>query len=235
MQNPNSGTPVTLTGTVKAFLLANPLATNDTVAKNTSASTSLISKVRKAMEKDGLLLRSYYNRRSNPDKPLTLDEDLPIVVPMQGTKEILDLLEQQTEIAGEMTPEEQRKFLTSVARDKNEAMQIRMAAMVHFNKLAESTSERDALGPGKPLTNADRRMRMSLLMRACGPALVLSAYKEAFEIGEEAVGDQTLDTPNHLTQAQSTTPVEEHGSLLHGDQGHDGAHRVDAGGETPSS
>jgi len=213
----------------KAFIIANPLATNAQIIKATGCSPSIPSMARNELRAAGFHVRAAYDQ-TTPGIPGTPGQFMgslpqappheasapePEKVPMRGTAEIMDLLDEEaTKHVGEMTLEWQRKFLTQVSRDKNEPVQLRMAAMAAYNKLAESTSERDALGPGKPLTDKDRITRLSLLMKACGPTLVLKAYEEAFNVSAEEPDEEAMDSGDDTEEAEGATPSTGHPSPL---------------------
>lgn len=159
-------------------------------------SAAMVTNCRNELRLAGMLVRPHADHTSPPDVP-PLDG-----TPMRGTAEVLEILdaEKATHEGGQMTADEQRTFLTNLSRDTTEAPQVRMAAMAMYNKLVESTTERDALGPGKPLTNPERIMRLALLMRALGPAVTLKAYKEAFAIKGEELHDETMDAGSSPTE-----------------------------------
>lgn len=226
-------------GLVKAFLIANPLATNAQVIKATGCSSSLPTMARNELRAAGFHVRARFDQTtpgitgmpgSFQQELITATEGTPdaTATPMRGTAEVIDLLESAKTSDKELTAEEQRTFLSKLARDKNEPPQIRMAAMTMYNKLvSDDTDERDALGPGKPKTRADRVTRLSLLMRACGPTESLDAYKMAFNVEEES--EEAMDTGNDAAQAEGPATAEGHTSALPADGQDHGASGLGSG------
>lgn len=231
----------TMRSLIKAFLIANPHATNTMVMIAIGCSPAMVTNGRNELRIAGMLVRPHADHTSPLDVPST---DVPatpvpvvddiIITPMRGTAEVLEILdaERATHDGGQMTPDEQRAFLTNLSRDITEAPQVRMAAMAMYNKLVESTTERDALGPGKPLTRADSIMRLSLLMRAVGPMVTVKAYEEAFSVKAKELYEEGLDARNLASQIENSPASEGHTSTLHAINGHDSSNRVDSQQET---
>lgn len=208
--------------TVKAYIMAHPFATNSEIIKATACSQKTISTARGELRKEGFAPRLNADRRSRPfplegapdPTPATpATPEVPEII-AQTTKQVFEMLD-AADPGDEWTIPQQRQWLMRLVKNVNEPYQLRMAALVQYNKLSENTSERDALGPGAPLNDKERIMRLSLLMRACGPKLTLRAYEEAFNVSaEEENVIEAVDSGSTAAEATSTSDAEGHDSSL---------------------
>jgi hypothetical protein len=218
----------TIRSLIKAFLIANPHATNAMVMAAVDCSTAMVTNGRNELRVAGMLVRPHADHTSPldvpPTSPVPVVDDI-VITPMRGTAEVLEILdiESATHEGGQMTPDEQRKFLTLLSRDTTEAPQVRMAAMAMYNKLVESTTE--------PLTRADIIMRLSLLMRSQGPSIVLKAYEEAFNVKAEDLHAEAMDARSPAAQAEVTALAEGYTSTVHLINGHNSANTMGTGEE----
>lgn len=82
------------------------------------------------------------------------------------------------------TAEQRRKVLLEIQAAGSD--QNRIKAIEVQNKMDEATDR--GVGPGVPLTDADRVSRLARLMQICGPRVTARAQEEAFGTakGEEA-------------------------------------------------
>lgn len=216
-----------LRGLVKAHLLADPSAPTEKIIKATGCSPALVTIARKELRDSGFHTRAHGDHKTPTVTPTPADlriegasEEPIIPIPLAGTSDLMDLLDQKHDAdGGEYTIEKQRKWLRQVQRDEQHPIQIRMAALQMYNKLnVEDVNERDALGPGAPLTDKERINRIALLMKSCGPKLVLKAYEEAFNVTAEATNAHIpeTNTPQTIEAPSPTTPADGHEGPVQG-------------------
>lgn len=201
----------------KEFLRANPLASTDDVIRATRCSARTVSQARRELREARLPGQSRYDRKNPqvvadaamgataniPSDPSAFDlmasEELLRAAEaeayrMVGAKQKPPLVEPTPEepILKDITPEEMKGVLTRLIRNPAMPPQIRIAAISAKQKLDYDTLDRNALGPGPPLSREAAIDRLALLMRACGPDLVHEAISAAF--GGSSAQEEAVDT-----------------------------------------
>jgi hypothetical protein len=207
----------TLKWKAREYLLLHPTASNRDVVRVVGCSDRMVSLVRAGMRADGSLIRAASDYTSLQTMDSTEGENksaadefptqnvIPGLDPV-STKTLLSLVEEkreEIETGGHEWPvEEQLSFLRRLGKTHDNP-QVRMAALALYNKISSDQGQRDALGPGEPLNDTDRVVRLSLLMEACGPRVVLLAYEKAFKISLTKGADDAVDeAPSPVTASQ---------------------------------
>lgn len=97
-----------------------------------------------------------------------------------GDREVQKRLQAAEKRAGHALDEAERmRLLAQIARDPEAGKAARIAAMRESRKDESATEER-RLGPGPPLTTAERVERLSLLLEACGPEVSRAAWEKTW-------------------------------------------------------
>jgi len=160
---------------VKQFILANPTATIREVAKATRASERTVSRARDVLVRGGLIPPAAVGRplSPNPESDSGPDEekirrDIDAAV-RSGAAKVL-------------TREERRQRLSAYADHPQVPHASRIAALREL-EATEPPSDEKTLGPGAPLTRADRVHRVSLMVEALADIDGQGAVMEALARG----------------------------------------------------
>ena len=182
----------------RTYILSNPTAGNVEVVKVTGVSTRTASSVRSELRAEGLISETVFGDWRTPKPRETGTSPEGVIV--QGTSELLARAEQAQSVAGhEFSTEEQLALCRRLANDPREGSQVRLAALTVYNKIQSQLGNREELGPGKPLTDEDRIVRLSLLCQAVGFQTAVKAFERAFANRKE----QDVDTADAQGAAQS--------------------------------
>jgi hypothetical protein len=105
---------------------------------------------------------------------------------------------------GDLNADEQRRIAARIARNPLLPPQVRLQAITVKNKLDFETQDRNALGPGVPLTRADALKRGAALVRAWGPDFTRDAITLAFspEGTPNGSNPQTMDAGQPASSPQ---------------------------------
>lgn len=209
----------------KEYLQAYPSATNQQVVEALNISVRTVTNARAALIQMGLLPRSYFDRKNmtgpvvmpptqaSPENPLT-PEGIAELGAALGTI-------QTTPDSPGLTLAEMRERLSAVARRAafEGAGSLEIAAIQAIAKLDAASGERDKLGPGVPLTRADKVSRLGILMKVCGRSITDEAMNIVFDNPIGVVGvsgtyiygpsdpkerEKYFGQPTQENQAQST-------------------------------
>lgn len=196
----------------KSYLQTYPAASSEQVAQALGVSPRTVTTARAALVQAGVMPRSYFDRK-NLDGPLLGTPTPPTgpILPVEGIADLGKALEAFPSAPGaSITTPEMRERLTAVARRAafEGAGSLEIAAIQAIAKMDASTGERDRLGPGVPLTRADKVSRLSRLMKVCGQSISNESLINTF--GKETDGQPTQE--NQAPEAASSPP--EHGSGL---------------------
>lgn len=204
---------------VRAFLLANPSASNADVSKGVLVSPSLASKVRTELRNEGFLKPLDMDRTSRPpfapDTYIEGPAPIPTAPPSIETLEVTSTARlmqlaavEEVKYGGNMPFEEQERMLIKFTKKEDESLATRMLAMDKLNKLRADQKGRDALGPGEPLDHAGMILRLSMLLKAVGFKLAVEAFEEAFKKAEASSGPaQTIDTEPTILPTEDSGPA----------------------------
>jgi hypothetical protein len=204
---------------VRKYWTANPTATNSQVINITGASSRTVSAVRQELVAKGILGPSGIGRPSSFDHSKLLsaaekDQAEQLVAyhterdaqyahegiaepndeserqAREDVEEVEAVLERQLQ---DMAPEEVRHEMVKLLRNRNTPPPVRVSAAALLEKMR--TESADDLGPGIPLTYGDAKHRLTLMMQACGPEMVIECVQEAFNIGSADGSTQAANTP----------------------------------------
>lgn len=215
---------------VRDFIQNNPNASNEDVSKAVMVSESLASKVRTELRNAGLVKPLAADKRSKPVQPQAAPkapegiavstEDVTLV----GTKQLLDLVAaEEKALHRGLTVPEQEKLLIKFAYDQEQSLATRMAAMDKYNKLQSDQGSRDALGPGKPLTEEDMVLRLSFLNKAAGFTVAVKAFEKAFKKGPANEGQVPAEPSETAPSPTGTAPIAASDTPQDSDEGTGGA------------
>lgn len=198
----------------KEYLQAYPSATNQQVVEALNISVRTVTNARAALIQMGLLPRSYFDRKNmtgpvvasptqaSPENPLT-PEGIAELGAALGTI-------QTTPDSPGLTLAEMRERLSAVARRAafEGAGSLEIAAIQAIAKLDAASGERDKLGPGVPLTRADKVSRLGILMKVCGLSIVNEAMSRIFNIGTYAqIPIPANRTPEEIALAEELLDI----------------------------
>ena len=154
---------------VKAFILANPGATIREIVRSTRTAERTVSRVRQELIRTGQIAPAPVGRPpSNVPEGEALDEeairrDIDAKI-AAGTARVL-------------TREERRLRLSEFANHPRVPTQARIAALKEL-EATEPPAEEQKLGPGAPLTRADRVQRAALVVEALVDIDGIEAFRE---------------------------------------------------------
>lgn len=205
-------TPTSLT-LVKEYILLNRGANNGQVMHATHVSMPTVTRARRELIQDGLVQPSRFDHtRRQPTFPDIIDVDTPLD-PNDALKKRLE------DFAGHSgephSPTEMRRRVSTIAREAALAQnpQLELAAIQNLARLDAQMGDKNALGPGPPLSRDDRISRLSVLLDVCGPSLVAESAGIAFKLDELTtlqahltleMGRKALpDAPTQETQVQT--------------------------------
>jgi hypothetical protein len=162
---------------VRHFILANPGATINDVVKATRTAPRTVSRVRQDMIREELIAPAATGRPTSPG-------------PSQGPSEGPDVDEQIRKdidaaiMAGKkvLTREERRQRLSAYADHPKVPTQAKIAALKEL-EATEPPEDDKVLGPGAPLTKADRIVRGALVIEALADIDGQGAVMEALARG----------------------------------------------------
>lgn len=210
---------------VRDFIQNNPNASNEDVAKAVMVSESLASKVRTELRNAGVVKPLANDRTSKPaaapkpDAITVTTEDVTLV----GTKQLLDLVAaEEKALHRGLTVPEQEKLLIKFAYDQEQSLATRMAAMDKYNKLQSDQGSRDALGPGKPLTEEDMILRLSFLCKAAGFTVAVKAFERAFKKGPTNEGQVPAESSEVASSPVGVVAIAPSIAAENGDEGTSG-------------
>jgi hypothetical protein len=191
----------------KEYLQAYPSATNEQVVQALNISVRTVTNARAALIQMGLLPRSYFDRKNMVGPvvaPIQASTTDPITI--EGIVELGKALE-TVQIGRGMSPVEMRERLSNIARRAavEGAGSLEIAAIQAIAKLDSQSGERDKLGPGVPLSRADKVSRLSILMKICGQSITIESLINTF--GKEVNGQSTQE--DHSQPAEAV--IEENG------------------------
>lgn len=187
------------------YFFKHPYATNVEAAKACAVSLRTATLSRQKAVASGLIKASFYDHMPKIPKLPTSDTSTDESIEVKGTEELLRLAEEESRKQGkEWTTVDQLEFMWKIAHDPTEGTQIRMAAVSQYNKIKTDVGARDALGPGKPLTEEDKVIRLSLLMQACGKQTVNKALEHAFGKELPSGAPKTVDLRDDTTETTET-------------------------------
>lgn len=221
----------------KEYLQAYPSATNQQVVEALNISTRTVTNARAALIQMGLLPRSYFDRKNmigpvvasptqaSPENPLT-PEGIAELGAALGTI-------QTTPDSPGLTLAEMRERLSAVARRAafEGAGSLEIAAIQAIAKLDAASGERDKLGPGVPLSRADKVSRLGILMKICGRSITNESLVTIF--GKELDGQPAEE--NQAQPAEASTQGDGSGVSERPDEIRPGALREEPGEVTGSS
>jgi hypothetical protein len=179
----------------KEYLRINPSATTAQVVDALNISPRTVGAARAALVQMGIIPRSYFDHTSGrkpvpPAPEMVRVGETDVIVPSPGTAlptsgvAELEALSQTYAGSGNepLTPEEQRRRLSDVARNAAFAgnFQLEIAAIQALARLDAQIGARDSLGPGPPLTDEDKIHRLGLLIEACGKRITRKALEKTF-------------------------------------------------------
>jgi len=199
---------------VKRYLKANPLATNEQVAKALHVSARLVTLARTELALEGSPVRAAGDYTSAFSKI----EDTEIKdMEVQGAKALMDAVQAQERVTGQpVSLEEQVKILSRLIRDPMASPQTVGGLITVLQRIKPETKSR--VGPGDPLSFGDKVKRLSMLIQACGLEITQSALITAgFD------GEITLVERNDSGEDQKNPP----------DPGTSGAEYAEAGVRQP--
>jgi hypothetical protein len=197
----------------KEYLRQNPLHSTEDVMRHVRCSYRTVSTARKELRLAGEVPPSPWDRRSQKEVTeaalaavAELEAD-PEKFEVTSTAQMLEAAEEEAQRPArglpeppdeayhlrDMTPDEMKGVLVRLIRNQAMPPQIRIAAIAAKQKLDFEAQDRNALGPGPPLSREDARDRLGRLMKACGPELVHEAITVAF--GGEANGQEEAVDP----------------------------------------
>lgn len=179
------------------YLLANPHASNETVAQATGASIRTVNTARQTLVARGMIQRSYFDRQPRVgEAPLNVYEDPPATptgpvgeapvapVETESTRKLRELEARLSRDLGEpLTPDDMRRRFAGIARwaQTTGEYALEIQAIQAHARLDAQLGARDRLGPGPPLTREAKVVRLSPLMEACGASIVAESIMRAFE------------------------------------------------------
>jgi transposase len=155
---------------VKRFIAANPDLTVEAVSKATRSSMSTVTRARKELLTEGVILPASTGRQPASTEGPALDEELEIArdidrVISAGTVKVL-------------TREERRQRLSAYADHPKVPHASKIAALKELE--ATEPKAETVLGPGAPLTEEDAIERVALMLEATldiwGPEAVSRAW-----------------------------------------------------------
>jgi len=164
----------------KEYLLVYPSANNQQVVDALSISEKTVSNARRFLIQTGQLEKSFYSRRGS-----TL-----------GTTPLADISVIKTESAASLGTEaevilasadmdvpERRRRLSELARKArvDGSGQLEIAAIQAIAKLDEQSGTKDSLGPGPPLSRADKVNRLGVLIEVCGASITAESVVKSLE------------------------------------------------------
>jgi len=178
----------------KEYLQAYPSATNDQVVLALDVSVRTVTSARAALIQMGLIPRSYFDRKNMSQSVVLASPPDPLTV--EGVAELGKALDAIVSTPGGLpglTLPEMRERLSTIARRAGVegSGQLEIAAIQAIAKLDASTGERDRLGPGVPLSRADKIARLSILMNVCGRSITGESFMNVF--GKEPNGKTTQE------------------------------------------
>lgn len=97
-----------------------------------------------------------------------------------------------------LTPEQTLQFLSEAVR-LAPTIQLKTMVIRELNKARALGAEQEKLGPGPPLTEADRTYRASLILQACGTKVAKEAWTAAFSEQITAVEAVKPDVPRETS------------------------------------
>jgi len=200
----------------KEYILQNPYASVAQAATAVGASEKTISNARAELIKLGLVERHPDNHRTQgigtikrvgpviPDEPEKLEK--------VTARQLMDEVEREVLVAGtslerDLDPVEMKQILSRLARNPMIAPQVRIAAVTAKTKLDFETQDRHTLGPGKPMTRAGAEDRMSMMMKALGLEITVSAFEKTFN-WKGVSSDETTDGESAIPPGITETPSE---------------------------
>lgn len=160
---------------VKRYLKANPLATNEQVAKALHVSARLVTLARAELALDGTPIRA----ASDYTSAFAQTEDSEIKgLEAQGAKALMDAVKAQERATGKpVTLDEQIDILSRIIRDPMASPQTVGGLITVLQRIKPDTKQR--VGPADPLSFDDKVKRLSLLIQACGLEITQSALRSA--------------------------------------------------------
>lgn len=189
------------------YILKHPHASNAEVLLALKVASSTVDNARRRLRDQG------YSLISNADRitPKALTEQaveeaaqgaMPLDMDnMSGLLDAIDEESAEAQIGDNATPEEMKKILTRILRNKGLDPRIRVMAIAQKQKLDYDTVGRHELGPGEPLSKDDAVDRLTMLLQACGPEITHLAIENAFKsetsVPKEA---EVVDTPDIHTE-----------------------------------
>jgi len=160
---------------VKRYLKANPLATNEQVAKALHVSARLVTLARAELALDGTPVRA----ASDYTSAFSKIEDTEIKsLETQGAKAFMDAASlQERQIGRPLTLEEQVEILSRLIRDPMASPQTVGGLITVLQRIKPDT--KNQIGPRDPLSFEDKVKRLSLLIQACGLEVTQVALRSA--------------------------------------------------------
>jgi len=203
---------------VRNFFTANPNATNTEAINVTGASQRTVSAVRNQMRSEGEMAPALGVGRP-PNRPEGITED--IIPPDEEFRQERDARQEIEAVSDlnleDMTPEEVRHEMVRLLRSKSTPPPVRVSAAALLEKMR--TESGDELGPGDPLTYEDAKVRLTLLMKACGAQLVIECVQEAFNLGGSHGKEEAVDRSDTSSSSSLSSPASNDESLHEGIQG----------------
>lgn len=193
----------TLHKAIKAYILANPAASNSEIVEKTGASARTVSYVRSTLRSEGTNEPSKRSEAKSDGEELVIESVAEMLTP-QTIKEMAvdptfgaDLLDED-QIRTKLLQQVQR-----MAFDPQIGSQTKLDAIQVWVKLKD-IARAATMGPGNPLTEAEAVDRLSMIMQGCGPTVTIKALDRAFdkkgerdyEIERTPDASGTSETPN---------------------------------------
>lgn len=169
---------------VRRFILANPYATINECVKATRTAQRTVSRVRKDLIAEGLVMPYHLGRP--PGIPLPPDPPPEGLLPANVEEQIRKDLDAAVAKGRILTREERRIRLSAFAEHPLVPTQAKIAALKELE--ATEPPQETLLGPGAPLTREERIERATLLCEALVDIDGQDALREVVQRVDKAVG-----------------------------------------------
>jgi hypothetical protein len=172
----------------KEYLLGYPAASNEDVIKATGCSPRAVTRARQYLVTTNQIQRSYFDRTHRQAGPV------PDPAAPTGPNEADGLnpgpldpaalaRAVQSDTGAPLTLDQMKQRYSAIARygQKMNEFTLEIQAMQALGRLEAQTGAKDRLGPGIPLTRADKVTRVSQILDAAGPSIVAESVIAVYE------------------------------------------------------
>lgn len=184
------------------YILAHPDESKKQQAAGADTSERTIAMARKKLIADGKLAHSRKGRPSLDDPRSRRSRAAPVATLDHAAMLALAEIDvNQPDLSDERVQKLLLRQVIRFALDPTLHPDTRMSATQQWGKLKDMVRQAD-LGPGIPLTRADRVTRLSDQMKLCGPDETLDAFELAFNLPKT----EHTDERNVPADADKATP-----------------------------